>query len=78
MVLSRKRRVKATKEELTTKQSRLIKLAEEAWTRTLEEFYFPPLNEPRYVFDYTHLEGFYTEARPRRLITIRHDQQRPI
>ncbi|MHA2123640.1 MAG: hypothetical protein ACW990_20770, partial [Promethearchaeota archaeon] len=59
MALSRKKRIKATKEELTSKQGNLIKLAKEAWTRVLEEFYFPPLNEPRYVFDYTHLEGFY-------------------
>ena len=70
MVLSRKRRVKVTKEELTTKQSRLIKLAEEAWTRTLEEFYFPPLNEPRYVFDYTHLEGFYIDPENKWQITM--------
>jgi hypothetical protein len=70
MALSRKKRIKATKEELTSKQGNLIKLAKEAWTRVLEEFYFPPLNEPRYVFDYTHLEGFYIDPGNKWQITM--------
>ncbi len=70
MSLSRRRKTKTKKQELTAKQNTLIQLAKEAWGRVLEEFYFPPLNEPMYVFDYTHLEGFYIDPENKWQITM--------
>ena len=41
---------------LSNKEKNMIELAKIAFNRALADFYFPPLNEPNYVFDYTHLE----------------------
>jgi len=46
---------------LASKEKRLITYAKEAWNKTLKEFYYPPLEEPRFVFDYSHKEGFYID-----------------
>ncbi len=71
MIQSRRRgRGKGTKKEITEKERKIIELAKIAWTKTLKEFYFPPLNEPNYVFDYTHLEGFYIDPDHRWQITM--------
>jgi hypothetical protein len=70
MAFSKKRKSKILKEELSAKQGRIIELAKIAWAQTLKEFYFPPLNEPRYVFDYTHLEGFYIDPENKWQITM--------
>ncbi|MHA1490024.1 MAG: vWA domain-containing protein [Promethearchaeota archaeon] len=43
------------------KEQKLIKLAKIAFNKTMVEFYFPPLNLPNFIFDYTHLEGFYID-----------------
>ncbi|MHA2035439.1 MAG: hypothetical protein ACW972_09745 [Promethearchaeota archaeon] len=69
MVYSKKRRSKAPK-ELTIKQKKVVELARDAWALTLKEFYFPPLSEPNYVFDYTHLEGFYIDPENKWQITM--------
>ncbi|MFX1455200.1 MAG: hypothetical protein ACFFDB_07460 [Promethearchaeota archaeon] len=69
MVYSKRRRIKASK-ELSIKQKEIIELAKDAWALTLKEFYFPPLNEPNYVFDYTHLEGFYIDPENKWQITM--------
>jgi len=69
MAYSKKRRSKAPK-KLTFKQKKIIELAREAWALTLKEFYYPPLNEPNYVFDYTHLEGFYIDPENKWQITM--------
>jgi hypothetical protein len=69
MIYSKKRRSKGTK-ELTSKQKKLIELARVAWGLTLKEFYFPPLSEPNYIFDYTHLEGFYIDPENKWQITM--------
>ena len=69
MVYSKKRRSKTTK-ELTFKQKKLIDLAKIAWAQTLKEFYFPPLSEPNYIFDYSHLEGFYIDPEDKWQITM--------
>ncbi|MCK4481358.1 MAG: hypothetical protein KAV01_12585, partial [Candidatus Lokiarchaeota archaeon] len=71
MIQSRRRgRGKGTKREITENERKIIELAKIAWTKTLKEFYFPPLNEPNYVFDYTHLEGFYIDLEHRWQITM--------
>ena len=46
---------------LADKEKRLINCAKEAWGKTLKEFYFPPLETPNFVFDYSHKEGFYID-----------------
>ena len=46
---------------LASKEKRLITYAKEAWNKTLKDFYYPPLEEPNFVFDYSHREGFYID-----------------
>jgi hypothetical protein len=69
MASTKKRRSKVPK-ELTVNQKKITELAKDAWALTLKEFYFPPLNEPNYVFDYTHLEGFYIDPENKWQITM--------
>ena len=52
------------------KEAKLKKLAKIAWDLSLKEFYFPPLNEPRYVFDYKRKEGFYIDPNHKWEITM--------
>jgi len=62
MSKSRKKRTKTIpKKELNQKERHLIELAKIAWDKTQRDFFFPPLDLPTFVFDYTHLEGFYIE-----------------
>lgn len=42
-------------------EDKLIELARKGWNRALKEYYYPPLNEPNFLFDYTHREGFYID-----------------
>ncbi|MFX1377736.1 MAG: hypothetical protein ACFFA4_01460 [Promethearchaeota archaeon] len=70
MVISRNRKGKRFKKDFTEKEKKIIELANIAWSKTLKEFYYPPLNEPNYVFDYTHLEGFYIDPDHRWQITM--------
>ncbi len=65
MIQSESRRKKFSK-----KEERIIEFAKTAWARTMSEFYFPPLNEPNYVFDYTHKEGFYIDPDHKWQITM--------
>jgi len=69
MTYSKKRRSKVPK-ELTVNQKKIVELAKDAWALTLKEFYFPPLSEPNYIFDYTHLEGFYIDPENKWQITM--------
>jgi len=62
--------VRKTTTELTPKENRLINFAKKAWDKAIKVFYFPPLNEPRYIFDYTHLEGFYIDPENKWQITM--------
>jgi len=55
---------------LLENENRLIALAKTAWAKTMVEFYFPPLNEPNFVFDYTHKEGFYIDPDHKWQITM--------
>ena len=70
MIQIRKRNGKSIKKQLTEKEKKTIELANIAWSKTLKEFYYPPLNDPNYVFDYTHLEGFYIDPEHRWQITM--------
>jgi len=70
MIQSRRRKGKKISKELTEKEEKTIELANVAWSKTLKEFYYPPLNDPNYVFDYTHLEGFYIDPEHRWQITM--------
>jgi len=49
------------RKNLKQKEKELLELAHIAWNKTLKEYYYPPLNEPNFVFDYTHKEGFYID-----------------
>ncbi|MFX1273595.1 MAG: hypothetical protein ACFFBP_11505 [Promethearchaeota archaeon] len=44
-------------------QKRIKELAKRAWAKTCKNFYYPPLNEPLYIFDYTRKEGFYIDPK---------------
>ena len=70
MIKTRRKKGKQSIKELTAKEKKTIELANIAWSKTLKEFYFPPLNDPNYVFDYTHLEGFYIDPEHRWQITM--------
>ena len=59
-----------SKGRLSEKEERLTNLAKTAWARTMVEFYYPPLNEPNFVFDYTHREGFYIDPHHKWQITM--------
>ena len=62
MSKSRKKRTRTIpKKELNQKEQHLIELAKIAWDKTQRDFFFPPLDLPTFVFDYTHLEGFYID-----------------
>ena len=64
MSKSRKKRSKTIpKKKLNQKEQHLIELAKIAWDKTQRAFYYPPLDLPNFVFDYTHLEGFYIEPK---------------
>ncbi|MCK4781093.1 MAG: hypothetical protein KAT57_12915, partial [Candidatus Lokiarchaeota archaeon] len=66
----RRNKGKSTKRELVAKENQILELAKIAFNKALAEFYFPPLNEPNYIFDYTHLEGFYIDPEHRWQITM--------
>ncbi len=61
---------KVSKKELAKKEKKLIELARDAWGKTLREYYFPPLDEPNFVFDYTRKEGFYIDIVQKWQITM--------
>ena len=56
--------------KLSSKEQRILEQARIAWGKTLKEFYYPPLNEPNFVFDYTNLEGFYINPENKWQITM--------
>ncbi|MBD3255160.1 MAG: hypothetical protein GF383_08700 [Candidatus Lokiarchaeota archaeon] len=55
---------------LVEQEEKLKKYAKIAWERALSEYYFPPLNEPNFVFDYSRKEGFYIDPENRWQITM--------
>lgn len=70
MPQSKRSKSKLIKKELVAKQEKIIELAKIAFNKALAEFYFPPLNQPNYIFDYTHLEGFYIDPEHKWQITM--------
>jgi hypothetical protein len=70
MIQARRRKGKDLKKKFTEKEKKTIALANIAWNKALKEFYYPPLSDPNYVFDYTHLEGFYIDPEHRWQITM--------
>ncbi|MFX1258859.1 MAG: hypothetical protein ACFFAN_13455, partial [Promethearchaeota archaeon] len=59
-----------TKIKRHQKEKKIIDFARIAWGKTLKEFYYPPLSEPNFVFDYTHMEGFYIDPDHKWQITM--------
>ena len=62
--------MKAKDRELNDKEIKILSLAEIAFHKALVEFYFPPLNEPNYVFDYSNTKGFYIDPIHKWQITL--------
>jgi hypothetical protein len=70
-LIDAKRSRKGSKNKLEKQKEKKLKLlAKDAWGKTLREFYYPPLNEPNYVFDYTQIEGFYIDPEHKWQITM--------
>ena len=58
------------KKELAQQEKRITELAKVAFGKALAEFYFPALDNPRYIFDYTQKEGFYIDPDHKWQITM--------
>lgn len=69
MVVSEKKGSKK-KKELAQHEEKIKNLAKIAFAKSLKEFYYPPLEEPNYIFDYTHKEGFYIDPDHKWQITM--------
>ncbi|MFX0071912.1 MAG: hypothetical protein ACFFAO_12555 [Candidatus Hermodarchaeota archaeon] len=63
-------REKKSRKGFSSKEQKLINCATEAWGKTMKEFYYPPLEIPRFIFDYTHKEGFYIDPEHKWQITM--------
>jgi hypothetical protein len=48
----------------------VINLARRAWDFALKEYYYPPLKEPNFTFDFSRKEGFYIDPQQRWRITM--------
>jgi hypothetical protein len=55
---------------LNQKELHMIELAKTAWFKTQKDFFFPPLDLPNFIFDYTNLEGFYIDPQDKWKITM--------
>ena len=71
MSKSRKKRIRsAPKKDLDQKELHIIELAKIAWAKTQSELFFPPLDIPNFIFDYSNLEGFYIDPQHKWQITM--------
>ncbi len=71
MAKSRKKKIiSVTKKDLNQKELHIIELAKKAWTKTQRDFFFPPLDLPNFIFDYSNLEGFYIDLQDKWKITM--------
>ncbi len=71
MSKSRKKRIRsAPKKDLDQKEQHIIELAKIAWAKTQSELFFPPLDTPNFIFDYSNLEGFYIDPQNKWQITM--------
>ncbi len=58
------------KDYIKEQEGKLIQLAKKGWNNSLREFYYPPLNEPNFIFDYIRQEGFYIDPHKKWQITM--------
>ncbi|MBY8987240.1 MAG: hypothetical protein KGD61_02210, partial [Candidatus Lokiarchaeota archaeon] len=56
--------------DLNIKEQNVIEFAKTAWSKTQKEFFFPPLDVPNFIFDYSNLEGFYIDPHDKWKITM--------
>lgn len=71
MAMTKKKKIRTIKKKtLTQKEQHVIELAKTAWSRTQKEFFFPPLDVPNFIFDYSNLEGFYIDPQDKWKITM--------
>lgn len=62
--------IKKKEQNFNSKEERLKKFAQVAWNKTMKELFFPSLNEPHYIFDYSNKEGFYIDPAYKWQITM--------
>ncbi len=63
--------IKSKEEKLSSKkEENLIYIAKKAWERAIREFYYPPLEEPNFIFDFSHRESFYIDPQQKWKITM--------
>jgi len=55
---------------LIENKSHLIELARIGWNLTLRDFYYPPLDVPNFIYNYSNLEGFYIDPQNKWNITM--------
>jgi len=71
MAKYRKKKIRSvTKKVLNEKELHIIELAKIAWSKTQRDFFFPPLDLPNFIFDYSNLEGFYIDPQDKWKITM--------
>ncbi|MFX1238161.1 MAG: hypothetical protein ACFFAS_17695 [Promethearchaeota archaeon] len=58
------------KKEAIEQEKKKVKLARNAWALVMEELYFPPLEEPEYIFDYSLKKGFFIDPNNKWNITM--------
>jgi hypothetical protein len=69
--MTKKKKIRGThKKVLTQKEQHIIELAKTAWSKTQKDFFFPPLDMPNFIFDYSNLEGFYIDPHDKWKITM--------
>ncbi len=69
--MTKKKKIRGShKKALTQKEQRIIELAKTAWSKTQKDFFFPPLDMPNFIFDYSNLEGFYIDPHDKWKITM--------
>jgi len=61
---------KKKEQKFNSKEERLLHYARVAWNITMRDLYYPPLNEPHYVFEYSKNEGFYIDPAHKWQITM--------
>lgn len=71
MAKTRKTKIRSVpKKNLTLREQHVLELAKTAWSKTQKEFFFPPLDLPNFIFDYSNLEGFYIDPHDKWKITM--------
>ncbi|MFX0077079.1 MAG: hypothetical protein ACFE96_16660 [Candidatus Hermodarchaeota archaeon] len=66
----KKKSISAHKKVLNQKEQHVLELAKNAWVKAQKDFFFPPLDIPNFIFDYSNLEGFYIDPYNKWKITM--------